>query len=81
MPADSGGIHGSPRVQAVLRREGVAIGRERVERLMREAGLAGISPRRASKRFSAAPRTPPSPRAWCSATSPGESRTGCGSPT
>jgi putative transposase len=47
---DSGGIYGSPRIHAVLKREGVHVGRKRVERLMRQAGLAGISPRR-SKSF------------------------------
>ncbi|MFH7340596.1 transposase [Streptomyces sp. KHY 26] len=47
---DSGGIYGSPRIHAVLKREGVHVGRKRVERLMRQAGLAGISPRR-SKGF------------------------------
>ncbi|MEU2835495.1 IS3 family transposase [Streptomyces lavendulae] len=44
--AESGGIYGSPRVHAVLKREGVRAGRKRVERLMRQAGPAGISPRR-----------------------------------
>ncbi|MGX1274888.1 IS3 family transposase [Streptomyces phaeoluteigriseus] len=47
---DSGGIYGSPRIHAVLKRAGVHVGRKRVERLMRQAGLAGISPRR-SKGF------------------------------
>lgn len=47
---DSGGIYGSPRIHAVLKREGVHVGRKRVERLMRQAGLTGISPRR-SKGF------------------------------
>lgn len=43
---ESGGIYGSPRVHAALKREGTRVGRKRVERLMRPAGLAGISPRR-----------------------------------
>ncbi|MDX3310838.1 IS3 family transposase [Streptomyces sp. NPDC054884] len=42
---ESGGNYGSPRVHAVLKREGVHVGRKRVERLMREADIAGISPR------------------------------------
>ncbi|MEU4955823.1 IS3 family transposase [Streptomyces lavendulae] len=43
---ESGGNYGSPRVRAVLKREGARVGRKRIERLMRQAGLAGISPRR-----------------------------------
>ena len=44
--AESGGNYGSPRVHAALRREGTRVGRKQVERLMREADIAGVSPRR-----------------------------------
>src|ERR1051325_5082813 len=37
----SGGTYGSPRVHATLVRQGVRIGRKRVERLMRVHGLQG----------------------------------------
>lgn len=37
----SGGAYGSPRVFHALKREGFRIGRKRVERLMREAGIVG----------------------------------------
>lgn len=38
--------YGSPRVHAVLLREGIACGRNRVARLMRRAGLVGRRPKR-----------------------------------
>lgn len=37
----SGGTYSAPRVHAMLRRRGIAVGRKRVERLMRGAGLQG----------------------------------------
>lgn len=37
----SGGTYGAPRVPAMLRRRGIQVGRKRVERLMRQAGLQG----------------------------------------
>jgi len=45
---ESSGCYGSPRVHAVLRRHGRRIGRARIERLMRRAGLRGLAalPRR-----------------------------------
>jgi putative transposase len=47
--AESRGTYGSPRVLAALRRDGVAIGRRRVARLMRANGLAGVPCRRFRK--------------------------------
>src|SRR5271168_3877068 len=46
--AESSGTYGSPRIHAVLRGHGRRIGRSRIERLMRRAGLRGLAalPRR-----------------------------------
>jgi hypothetical protein len=41
----SSGRYGSPRVQAMLAREGIRVGEKRVERLMRVAGLQGAARR------------------------------------
>ncbi|MEJ8646084.1 IS3 family transposase [Streptomyces sp. MS1.HAVA.3] len=78
---ESGGIYGSLRVHAVLKREGVHVGRKRVERLMREAGLTGISPRRAGKGFTRRDPDAGLPLTWCNATSQRAGRTDCESPS
>jgi putative transposase len=48
MHAESSGTYGSPRVHAVLRGHGRRVGRARIERLMRRAGIRGLAalPRR-----------------------------------
>ena len=47
--AISRGIYGAPRVRAELRAEGRPLGRKRIVRLMREAGLAGVSRRKGTR--------------------------------
>ena len=44
-----GGTYGVPRVHAELEAEGVRVGRKRVARLMRGAGLAGVSRRKGAR--------------------------------
>ena len=44
--AGSRGTYGAPRIHAELAEAGVAVGRKRVARVMREAGIAGVSRRR-----------------------------------
>jgi putative transposase len=45
----SAGIYGAPRIHAELADAGIRVGRKRVERLMRETGLAGVSRRRQAR--------------------------------
>src|SRR5579859_4794538 len=41
------GVYGAPRIHAELRlRHGIRVGRKRVERLMRQAGISGLIPRK-----------------------------------
>ena len=44
--AVSRGTYGAPRVHAELRAEGRAVGKKRIARLMRAAGIVGVSRRR-----------------------------------
>lgn len=72
--------YGSPRVWLELRRQGVRVGRKRVERIMREHGLQGAHLRRGWRHGSTRRTTPPR-RTWSTATSGPPPRTGCGWPT
>ena len=79
--AENRSVYGSPRIHAELAlADGVRVGRKRVERLMRQAGLSGLIARRRGR---TTVRVPASGSARTSSTAPSSplSRTGCGSPT
>ncbi|MNK82807.1 IS2 transposase TnpB [compost metagenome] len=57
----SHGTYGMPRIHATLARQGIHVGRKRVARLMREAGLRGVSRRRWVKTTRRAPGARPAP--------------------
>jgi len=59
--AASGGQYGAPRVLAELRAHGVAVGKERVARLMKAAGLRGRRPPRWVRTTTPAPTAPAIP--------------------
>jgi putative transposase len=73
--------YGAPRVWLELRRQGVRVGRKRVERIMRTHGLQGAHLRGAgaTARRGRTRTTPPRPT-WSSATSGPRPRTGSGWP-
>ena len=57
----SRGTYGAPRIHAELAESGVTTGRKRVARLMREAGLAGISRRKGPRTTRRDPQARPAP--------------------
>ncbi|MBW6454895.1 MAG: IS3 family transposase, partial [Trueperaceae bacterium] len=46
---DSHGTYGSPRITAALRAQGEVVNQKRVRRLMHEAGITGVTRRRAGR--------------------------------
>ena len=77
--AHSRGSYGAPRIQAELAEQGTPVSRKRVARVMRQAGLAGVSRRKGPRttRRDAQAR-PARCRTWWSVSSTPTPRTGCG---
>ena len=59
--ARSRGTYGAPRIHAELAEDGVAVGRKRVARVMRAAGIAGVSRRRGPRTTRRDERARPAP--------------------
>ena len=59
--ARSRGTYGVPRIHADLAADGVSVGRKRVARVMRAAGIAGVSRRRGPRTTRRAVRARPAP--------------------
>ncbi|MGC9529159.1 MAG: IS3 family transposase [Candidatus Bipolaricaulaceae bacterium] len=57
----SRGTYGAPRIHAELKASGVKVGRNRVARLMRQAGIAGVSRRRRRSTTKRDPQVQPAP--------------------
>ena len=57
----SRGTYGAPRIHAELAAEGTPVSRKRVARVMREAGLAGVSRRKGPRTTCRAPKARPAP--------------------
>ncbi|MFF7183400.1 IS3 family transposase [Streptomyces sp. NPDC008121] len=55
------GAYGAPRVTAVLRRKGRRINRKKVERIMRERGIRGVTRRKRRSMTKADTKAAPSP--------------------
>lgn len=69
--------YGAPRIHAELVDDGVRVGRKRVERLMKTAGIAGVSRRKSARTTARDDRL----QTWSIGTSMPTSRTGSGWPT
>ncbi len=78
---DNRGVYGAPRIHAELRlQHGIRVGRKRVERLMRHAGLSGLIPKKRGRTTVRVPGVR-SPMTWSNASSGPPRRTCSGSPT